>query len=49
MYTTPDTYWDLFAGYSVLWAFVAFFLFRLVSKQRKLSKLLEESKQTREG
>ena len=40
--TTPDTFWSLFAGYAVIWAFVVFFLVRLMLEQSALKKRLSE-------
>lgn len=43
---TPDTFWNLFAGYSLFWGLVALFVFKLVFEQKKirdrLSKLEKE-------
>ena len=38
----PDTYWDLFAGYTVIWLIIAFFVFRLVRSQSELQKKIEK-------
>jgi len=38
----PDTYWDLFAGYTAVWLILAVFIIRLVREQTKLKRELEE-------
>ncbi len=45
MESTPDTYWDLFAAYSVLWLVIVVACWRLMSRYRSLAerlRLLEE-------
>lgn len=39
---TPDTYWDLFFGYSAIWACIVIYLFRLQLRQRRLADLISE-------
>jgi len=38
---TPNTYWDLFAGYTVFWICIAMYLFRLVRQQSELKKRID--------
>lgn len=38
---TPDTYWDLFWGYSVIWGCIVFFVFWLLKEQRQLKNRLQ--------
>ncbi len=45
MDATPDTYWDLFLGYSAIWFCVVIYLLRLQVAQRKLSELLGASEE----
>ena len=39
---TPDTYWDLFFGYSAIWIIIAFYLFALIREQSNLQKRMDE-------
>ena len=39
---TPDTYPDLFWGYTVLWLLIALLMLRLVKQQSKLHREIDE-------
>ncbi|MCB0322660.1 MAG: CcmD family protein [Bdellovibrionales bacterium] len=39
---TPNTYWDLFLGYSAIWALFVVYLVRLRMEQARLLRRLEE-------
>ncbi len=41
---TPETFWDLFAGYSAFWLLIAIFLYRLMQEQVSLRAELEQLK-----
>ncbi len=38
----PDTYWDLFFGYSAIWLCIVVYMLRLQGEQRKVATQLEE-------
>ena len=41
----PNTYFDLFLGYTVIWAILAVFIFRMVRSQTKAMHEIEALKQ----
>ena len=40
---TPDTYWDLFFGYSAIWLIFVLFLLRLVREQAALKSEIQQT------
>ncbi len=42
MMETPNTFWDLFFGYSVLWGLIVLFMLRVQSEQRRMAARLSE-------
>ena len=42
MDATPDTYWDLFFGYSAFWVIFALFVCLLMRRQIELDRRLEQ-------
>lgn len=44
MNTTPDTFMDLFAGYTAIWVVLALFILSLMRQQRALSTQIEQLK-----
>lgn len=39
---TPDTYFDLFVGFSIVWLLIALFVYQLRSEQRSLARRIDE-------
>ena len=44
---TPDTFWSLFAGYSVFWILIAGFALRLMVEQRGIASRLQQLEERR--
>lgn len=42
MTETPNTFWSLFSGYSVIWLLIVFFVLNVMAGQKRLENKLEE-------